>query len=225
MLAVSSALRGEVYAAAYRFLPRPDSHRAGSLGAAPDELVRGGSDPEIVVGEAPAEITRGAGGVDRPARHRPPGWLAPRRPAPRSGRARRRRTPGGSGSSVGAGVRPAGRSTGALGDGPWTPLTGFGRQSRLMRPRSWPSSVAASAIRGARPAFARRWTRPGRSGSWPTRARDRRLPHRPGGRRNRRSPESCGFARLSPPRSGPVAPSLPGSRTSASDGWRRCSWR
>jgi tRNA threonylcarbamoyladenosine biosynthesis protein TsaB len=56
VLAVAGALRGEVYAAAYRFLPdRIHTELAPSV-RHPDELVRVGSGPEIVVGEAPADI-------------------------------------------------------------------------------------------------------------------------------------------------------------------------
>jgi len=56
VLAVSGALRGEVYAAAYRFLPdRIHAELAPSV-QHPDQLVRGGLVPDIVVGEAPADI-------------------------------------------------------------------------------------------------------------------------------------------------------------------------
>jgi len=56
VLAISGALRGEVYAAAYRFLPdRIHTELAPSV-RHPDELVRSGLVPGIVVGEAPAEI-------------------------------------------------------------------------------------------------------------------------------------------------------------------------
>ncbi|MEO8090910.1 MAG: tRNA (adenosine(37)-N6)-threonylcarbamoyltransferase complex dimerization subunit type 1 TsaB [Gemmatimonadales bacterium] len=56
VLAISGALRGEVYAAAYRFLPdRVHTELAPSV-RHPDELVRGGLVPGIVVGEAPGDI-------------------------------------------------------------------------------------------------------------------------------------------------------------------------
>ena len=56
VLAVAGALRGEVYAAAYRFLPeRIHSELAPSV-RRPDELVLGGFTPAVVVGEAPADI-------------------------------------------------------------------------------------------------------------------------------------------------------------------------
>jgi tRNA A37 threonylcarbamoyladenosine modification protein TsaB len=56
VLAVSGALRGELYAAAYRFLPdRIHTELAPSV-RHPDELVSGGLVPAIVVGEAPADI-------------------------------------------------------------------------------------------------------------------------------------------------------------------------
>jgi tRNA threonylcarbamoyladenosine biosynthesis protein TsaB len=67
ILAVSNALRGEVYAAAYRFLAdrvntelRPSVHR-------PAELLSSGLRPEIVVGEAPPEIVAALEGwIGRP---------------------------------------------------------------------------------------------------------------------------------------------------------------
>jgi tRNA threonylcarbamoyladenosine biosynthesis protein TsaB len=56
VLSIANALRGEVYAAAYRFLPEgirteltPSVHR-------PDELVSRALQPAAIVGEAPAEI-------------------------------------------------------------------------------------------------------------------------------------------------------------------------
>jgi tRNA threonylcarbamoyladenosine biosynthesis protein TsaB len=56
VLAVAGALRGEVYAAAYRFLPdRIHTELAASV-RRPDQLVHGGFTPAVVVGEAPADI-------------------------------------------------------------------------------------------------------------------------------------------------------------------------
>ncbi|HWN18833.1 MAG TPA: tRNA (adenosine(37)-N6)-threonylcarbamoyltransferase complex dimerization subunit type 1 TsaB [Gemmatimonadales bacterium] len=56
VLAVTGALRGEVYAAAYRFLPdRVHTELAPSV-RHPGELMKGPTLPEIVVGEAPADI-------------------------------------------------------------------------------------------------------------------------------------------------------------------------
>jgi tRNA threonylcarbamoyladenosine biosynthesis protein TsaB len=56
VLAVAGALRGEVYAAAYRFLPdRIHTELAPSV-RHPDQLIDAGITPAIVVGEAPAEI-------------------------------------------------------------------------------------------------------------------------------------------------------------------------
>jgi tRNA threonylcarbamoyladenosine biosynthesis protein TsaB len=56
ILAVSNALRGEVYAAAYRFLPgRVLTELAPSV-QRPAALLSSGLRPEVVVGEAPAEI-------------------------------------------------------------------------------------------------------------------------------------------------------------------------
>ena len=61
---------------------------------------------------------------------------------------------------LGAGVWPARRGAGPLGDDAWTPPTGFGRQFPLTRQRSSRSSAAASAIPGVRRAFARRSASP-----------------------------------------------------------------
>jgi tRNA threonylcarbamoyladenosine biosynthesis protein TsaB len=56
VLAVANALRGEVYAAAYRFFPdRVETELAPSV-RRPAELVGSGLEPTLVVGEAPAEI-------------------------------------------------------------------------------------------------------------------------------------------------------------------------
>ena len=56
VLAVSSALRGEVYAAAYRFMPdRIHAELAPSV-RTPDQLMTLSVEPDIVVGDAPAEI-------------------------------------------------------------------------------------------------------------------------------------------------------------------------
>jgi tRNA threonylcarbamoyladenosine biosynthesis protein TsaB len=56
VLAVSNALRGEVYAAAYRFFPdRIDTELVPSV-QRPEELAAGGLEPALVVGEAPAPI-------------------------------------------------------------------------------------------------------------------------------------------------------------------------
>jgi tRNA threonylcarbamoyladenosine biosynthesis protein TsaB len=56
VLAVANALRGEVYAAAYRFLPdRVETELAPSV-LRPADLVGGGLEPVLVVGEASAEI-------------------------------------------------------------------------------------------------------------------------------------------------------------------------
>jgi tRNA threonylcarbamoyladenosine biosynthesis protein TsaB len=56
VLAVAGALRGEVYAAAYRFLPERIHTELAPSVRHPDELVRGGFTPTVVVGEAPADI-------------------------------------------------------------------------------------------------------------------------------------------------------------------------
>jgi tRNA threonylcarbamoyladenosine biosynthesis protein TsaB len=56
VLSVANALRGEVYAAAYRFFPdRVVTELAPSV-RRPAELVGSGLEPALVVGEAPAEI-------------------------------------------------------------------------------------------------------------------------------------------------------------------------
>lgn len=56
VLAVAGALRGEVYAAAYRFLPERIHTELAPSVRRPDELVQGGFTPAVVVGEAPADI-------------------------------------------------------------------------------------------------------------------------------------------------------------------------
>ena len=56
VLAVAGALRGEVYAAAYRFLPERIHTELAPSVRRPDELVHSGFTPAVVVGEAPAEI-------------------------------------------------------------------------------------------------------------------------------------------------------------------------
>jgi len=154
VLSVANALRGEVYAAAYRFFPdRVETELAPSV-RRPAELVGSGLEPALVVGEAPAEILAALESwIGQPV-------IGPPEGSPRATRLL---------DLIGRpGVRASGRSTGALGDGPWTPPTGFGRQFSLMRHRSYQSSAAASAIRGARAAFGKRWNRPGRSASSPT---------------------------------------------------------
>ena len=56
VLSVANALRGEVYAAAYRFFPdRVETELAPSV-RRPAELAGSGLEPALVVGEAPAEI-------------------------------------------------------------------------------------------------------------------------------------------------------------------------
>lgn len=56
VLAIAGALRGEVYAAAYRFFPdRIHTELAPSV-QRPEELVRSSFTPAVAVGEAPAEI-------------------------------------------------------------------------------------------------------------------------------------------------------------------------
>ena len=56
VLAVAGALRGEVYAAAYRFLPERIHTELAPSVRRPDELIRGGLTPAIIVGEAPEDI-------------------------------------------------------------------------------------------------------------------------------------------------------------------------
>jgi tRNA threonylcarbamoyl adenosine modification protein YeaZ len=56
VLAVASALRGEVYAGAYRFLPdRIHTELIPSV-RRPEDLTSGALKPEVVVGDAPADI-------------------------------------------------------------------------------------------------------------------------------------------------------------------------
>lgn len=56
VLAVSSALRGEVYAAAYRFLPDRISTELAPSVRRPTDLIGSGLEPHIIVGEAPVDI-------------------------------------------------------------------------------------------------------------------------------------------------------------------------
>ena len=56
VLAVAGALRGEVYAAAYRFLPERIRPELAPSVRRPDQLVHGGFRPAVVVGEAPADL-------------------------------------------------------------------------------------------------------------------------------------------------------------------------
>jgi len=56
ILAVSNALRGEVYAAAYRFLQNRIHTELPASVQRPAELLSSGLRPEVVVGEAPPEI-------------------------------------------------------------------------------------------------------------------------------------------------------------------------
>ncbi|HEV7367028.1 MAG TPA: tRNA (adenosine(37)-N6)-threonylcarbamoyltransferase complex dimerization subunit type 1 TsaB [Gemmatimonadales bacterium] len=56
VLAVANALRGEVYAAAYRFLPEGIQTELIPSVRRPEELAESGLHPTTVVGEAPAEI-------------------------------------------------------------------------------------------------------------------------------------------------------------------------
>lgn len=56
VLSISNALRGAVYAAAYRFLPDQVVTELAPLVCRPAELIGSGLEPALVVGEAPAEI-------------------------------------------------------------------------------------------------------------------------------------------------------------------------
>jgi len=56
VLAIAGALRGEVYAAAYRFLPGGIQAELIPSVRRPEELVSSGLQPAALVGEAPAEI-------------------------------------------------------------------------------------------------------------------------------------------------------------------------
>ena len=68
VLAVANALRGEVYAAAYRFFPERIQTELAPSVRRPEELVGSGLQPAVVVGEAPAEILASSGELDRPSR-------------------------------------------------------------------------------------------------------------------------------------------------------------
>lgn len=56
VLAVANALRGEVYAAAYRFFPEGIQTQLIPSVRRPEDLVGSGLQPTVLVGEAPAEI-------------------------------------------------------------------------------------------------------------------------------------------------------------------------
>jgi tRNA threonylcarbamoyladenosine biosynthesis protein TsaB len=56
VLAVANALRGELYAAAYRFYPDRVSTELAPSVRRPADLVASGLEPAAIVGEAPAEI-------------------------------------------------------------------------------------------------------------------------------------------------------------------------
>jgi tRNA threonylcarbamoyladenosine biosynthesis protein TsaB len=56
VLSIANALRGEVYAGAYRFLPNRVVTELAPSVRRPAELIRSGLEPALVVGEAPAEI-------------------------------------------------------------------------------------------------------------------------------------------------------------------------
>lgn len=56
VLAVSSALRGEVYAGAYRFLPQRINTELIASVRRPEDLIGSGIKPAVVVGEVPADI-------------------------------------------------------------------------------------------------------------------------------------------------------------------------
>ncbi len=56
VLAVAGALRGEVYAAGYRFLPERIHTELAPSVRRPDQLMQGGFTPTVVVGEAPADL-------------------------------------------------------------------------------------------------------------------------------------------------------------------------
>jgi tRNA threonylcarbamoyladenosine biosynthesis protein TsaB len=56
VLSVANALRGEVYAAAYRFAPEEIRTELIPSVRRPEDLASGGLVPDIVVGEAPAQV-------------------------------------------------------------------------------------------------------------------------------------------------------------------------
>src|SRR3954470_3004889 len=56
VLAVANALRGDLYAAAYRFYPHRVSTELAPSVRRPAELMGSGIQPAVIVGEAPAEI-------------------------------------------------------------------------------------------------------------------------------------------------------------------------
>ncbi len=171
ILAVSDALRGEVYAAAVQF----EAGRVRTVLAAGRVAAGGaggvGPRPRGAGRRSATGRGRGARAVDRASDDRSSGRGTSCRKAHRPYRARGRRATGGRCPGMGAGLRSAGRGASAVGDCSWTPHSGFGRRLSLTSRRSSRSSAAASAIRGASPAFARRSSPSGPSAWWRRRAR------------------------------------------------------
>ena len=163
---------------------------------------REASRPDLLVGEAPPAARRAARGWVGRALDRAAGGRAARAGAARPGGPARRSARGSSAvAGLGAGLRPAGRGAGTLGDGAWTPPTGFGRQSRLTPRRSSRSSGGRSAIRGARRSFREALTSPWTFGLVAeSGARRRRLPDRPRGGGHGRGAQPRGRARVPPAR-------------------------
>ena len=199
VLAVSDALRGELYAAAYRFDAerRPHAARAGGPPA------RGARRGRAVAGRP-----RG-----RASRARPASCWSAGRDVPSSGRRSARRTRGCCSISwagraarvrvepvagLAAGVRSARRGAGTLGDGAWTPPTGFDRQPRLTPPALVAierRALQRSVERGELPRGADLGVDLRAGGG--DRARARGLLHRARGRRHRRGAEPGGRAGVS----------------------------
>ena len=223
VLAVADALRGEVYAAAYRFEPdRMRTELAPSVSAAGRARRSGGLAPDVLVGEAPR---RGREALERwigPAGHRSTGGLAARRAAARTwsdcGGERAGRCGARNGSRSMAG-RPKRRRVGRWPmDAPY-------------RIRSAVPADAAPLVAIERRCFSDPWSEASfrealdvaldfRAGGRHGRGH-RRLSDRPRSGRHGRGPEPRGRARVSPPRRGPARSCAAGSRFSASGGSKR----
>ncbi len=156
ILAVSDALRGDIYAAAYRFATDRIVTELAPTVCRPEDLEARVGRPRLIVGDVPASARQSLEQWSRSGSGPFADWragcdttLGTRRP---HGRCARDRRPG----RMGTGVRETRRSAGTLGDGAWTLLTEFGRQSQLTRRPCSRSSGGASPTPGARRASRRR---------------------------------------------------------------------
>ena len=154
VLAVSDALRGEVFAAAYRFTPGRVDTVLSTIGAPARRLACFGAG--AARWSPVRQPTRLGGTPAWPSAGTllAPGWA--------SGRSPPNRRP----SPVGAGLRPSRGGAGAMGTHPWTPVTESGRHSPADADALSASSVAASAIRGAPRRFREVLSTPSALGWW-----------------------------------------------------------